>query len=451
MSLKEKTDVFHKLRLKVALVSSAIIAVFLLLVLISFNVILSIGLRSDISDYIDSSVALVESTFHQGYTLHPSFRQAPLPPSLKPPREDYFFRPPEFSVKKKIPSLRVRRGFEHSLKALIDQEGNVKDLVHKFSDEDEKEKSAIVLALTAYNSGRVFSRFDGFAFKTVLLEDGKTNLVVGVDISTDSRLLYRIFLSSVFIYIFSILLIFTFSWLIAGYMIKPVDEAFSRQKQFIADASHELKTPISVMAANIEVLRQDYPDNKWIEYLREENKRMGNLVLDMLYLAKNDSGVNKINLTEFSLGEAVAVAVLPFEAVAFESGKKFSYEEPLEKVFVEAEESKIRQAVIILTDNAMKNSDSGDLIKISAGEEGGKAFVSVYNSGSGISKEDQQKIFERFYRVDSSRARNTGGSGLGLAIAKTIADEHKGKIEVESDGHTYTKFTLTIPVKSPLL
>ncbi|MBQ2481928.1 MAG: GHKL domain-containing protein, partial [Treponema sp.] len=234
-------------------------------------------------------------------------------------------------------------------------------------------------------------------------------------------------------------------WNFSRIAVEPVEEAFLRQRNFIADASHELKTPIAVIGANIDVVEQELPGNKWLGYIKTENSRMAELVKNLLYLAKNDADRNNLCMMKFDFANAVEGAALPFESVAMEQGKSMDISVPEEPLWVMGDESHIKQVAVILIDNAIKNSDAGAVIKISVRAEGKKGFLTVYNTGRGIAEKDIPQIFNRFYRADSSRARSTGGYGLGLTIAKSIADSHRGKITVKSEEGKYAEFTFMMP------
>lgn len=255
----------------------------------------------------------------------------------------------------------------------------------------------------------------------------------------------KIKLVSIVAIVLSSVVIFGISWFVSKFAVKPLQKVLNEQKQFIADASHELKTPIAVISANVSVLEQELEGSKWIEYIKKENNRMGLLVQDMLYLAREDAGGVEYEMTEFDLADAVAYSVLPFESLAYESGKKFFLDIPESRINIVGDEKKIKQVAIILVDNALKNSDSGAEIRVGVSCEGQKTSIKVYNTGHGIPLDEQKKIFNRFYRSDSSRARKTGGCGLGLSIAQTIVSGHGGKIEVESEVEKYVQFTVSLP------
>lgn len=225
--------------------------------------------------------------------------------------------------------------------------------------------------------------------------------------------------------------IYFISRYLSDWAIKPVEVAFQKQKQFVADASHELKTPITVIDANIDVLlSQDNIDTenlKWFGYIKNETKRMNSLVQDMLYLAKLDN--NNFEKFEFDLSEAVENIVLPFESLVYEQNKNI-YMDIEEAVYYKGDSNSIKQVLAIFMDNAVKYCNDKGNIYVRLKKYDSKIKIEVENTGSKIA--DTEKIFERFYREDSSRDRNTGGFGLGLPIAKAIVENHNGNIYVEN-------------------
>lgn len=235
---------------------------------------------------------------------------------------------------------------------------------------------------------------------------------------------------------------FVLAFFISKLALSQAEEAFDKQKRFIADAGHELKTPIAVIGANIDVLSSDEKlnSNKFFQYIKRENGRMGDLVKDLLYLARDDADRLEMIKSEFDFSNAVENAILPFEVVAFENGMTLEME--IQKgIFCNGDEKSLKQLFVILVDNAIKNSDKGAKITVKAYTARQNIIYKVRNTGNGIKKEDLQKIFERFYRVDSSRARKTGGYGLGLSIAQTIAQKHGGTLKAESEYGKYAEFT----------
>ncbi|MBQ8087466.1 MAG: HAMP domain-containing histidine kinase [Clostridia bacterium] len=231
-------------------------------------------------------------------------------------------------------------------------------------------------------------------------------------------------------------------WLIHR-LIRPVDEAFERQKQFVWDASHELKTPLAVISANAQLLEADLGDNEELGYIRSEVDRSDKLIQSLLTLARMDKGSVKAELKRFDLSHAAYSVLLPFESTVFEAGKTLEMDIP-EGIQCVGDEEMIKQLLVILMSNALKYSDEGGSIRTRIFAKGDKRIIEVFNTGPAIPKEAQAKIFDRFYRVDSSHNSEIPGSGLGLAIAKSIVEAHKGKITVESAEGGGTTFTVTL-------
>jgi signal transduction histidine kinase len=232
--------------------------------------------------------------------------------------------------------------------------------------------------------------------------------------------------------------------------IRPVEESFNRQKQFVADASHELKTPLTTINTNVDVLlsHQDSrigDERKWLDYIKTETERMTKLTNDLLYLAKLDHDDNNIMFSKVSFSEAAESIILVMEAVLFEKDINLTYN-ITPNVYVNGSSEQLKQVVMILFDNAVKYTPKSGNISISLTAETGDAVLRVRNSGEGISEDAQKHIFDRFYREDKSRARESGGYGLGLAIAKAAVTSCKGTIRVNSEKNTYTEFTVKIPI-----
>ena len=241
----------------------------------------------------------------------------------------------------------------------------------------------------------------------------------------------------------ALLILFFISILLSNWMIKPVKDTFEKQKQFISDASHELKTPISVISANADVLENEIGHNKWLSYIKSESTRMNKLVNHLLTLARLDDAKHTYHFTEFNLGKTVLNVALPFESTAFEADIDFSLSID-DRIQYSGQKEEIMQLTAILIDNAIKHTDAGGTVKVTLKQLSGKRILEVYNTGQGIARKEKSKIFERFYRSDEARSRSLESYGLGLSIAKSIVRNHKGKIEVQSLEGEWAKFTVTL-------
>ncbi|MBR1584013.1 MAG: hypothetical protein IJ662_00555 [Clostridia bacterium] len=226
-------------------------------------------------------------------------------------------------------------------------------------------------------------------------------------------------------------------------MVKPVDEAMEKQKQFVWDASHELKTPLAVISANAEALAGEMGDHPSLQYIRSEVQRTDHLVQSLLTQARLEKGSAPVAQEKFDLSRALLSVALPFESAVYEAGKTIEMDIP-EGVVCTGNEEMIQQLTMILLSNAVKYSDAGGRIALSLESRGDKRLIRVHNSGPAIPAAEQEKIFDRFYRVDSSHNRETPGNGLGLAIAKNIVEIHRGRIAVQSEEGKGTTFTVTL-------
>ena len=255
-------------------------------------------------------------------------------------------------------------------------------------------------------------------------------------------------LLKVFIFIgsISLILLLLISIYLTNKTIKPIKETFEKQKQFIADASHELKTPLAIIRTNTSLVLSNKgatveSQSKWLNYINNQIGRMTELLDEMLSLAKLDTNRELQEFKDFDLSKLLNSILLTFEAVIFEN--RIELESNIsENVSLKGDKESIIKVVIILLDNAIKYTNKSGKINVNLQQEKNKIKLKIKNTGEGIKKEDLEKIFERFYRVDSSRARETGGYGLGLSIAKSIVDSHKGKIYAESNIGKDTTFII---------
>ena len=235
---------------------------------------------------------------------------------------------------------------------------------------------------------------------------------------------------------------FFLSMFLARKIVDPLEESYQKQKQFISDAGHELKTPVSVVSANAELLAREIGDNTWLRNIQYENERMGMLVGQLLELARTESvtpQTERIHLSRLVDGEA-----LPFESVAFEGGLVLKTNIAA-NIDVVGNSTQLKQIVSILLDNAIRHSKEQGEVYLSLTKEHGFAKISVINKGDEIPEEQRARIFERFYRVDTARNGEGKHYGLGLAIAKAIAASHKGHIAVRCfDG--FVEFGVWLPL-----
>lgn len=242
------------------------------------------------------------------------------------------------------------------------------------------------------------------------------------------------------------------SLFLSRWALRPAEQAWEQQRQFVADASHELKTPLTVILANIGILLSRPNDtiaqqHKWIENTQTEAERMKKLVDDLLFLAKSDAVLAPMPHTKLDLSDLIWSSVLPFEPVAFEQGVALDSDIPA-GITVQGDAGQLRQVAAILLDNACKYAGEKGRVSVRLEAAQDKIRLRVQNTGEPIAPDKLKHIFERFYRADASRAREKGGYGLGLAIAQRIVAAHRGSITAQSDAQSGTTFTVTLPKPS---
>jgi len=238
-------------------------------------------------------------------------------------------------------------------------------------------------------------------------------------------------------------------WFLAGKSLAPVQEAFEHQRAFVADASHELRTPLAVIRANAEYLQADQPDNTELHEIVRESDRLANLVDSLLALARGDKDTGADQRIVFDIGKEVDAAVGTMEPLAGERGIELTVSTiPL---FVRGDPDAIRQLIVILLDNALRYTSQDGRVHVQTAADGNNALITVHDTGIGIREESLPHVFERFYRADDARNRESGGSGLGLAIARELVSQHGGKIDVESAKGVGTTFIVRLPLAKAAL
>ena len=279
-----------------------------------------------------------------------------------------------------------------------------------------------------------------------LVEDnGLYRKLAFVDMSMEQATLARVIRSYLVIALAALLVLLGIAAAASRWVTRPVERAWRQQRQFLSDASHELKTPLTVILSNAELLEgAALPEKpaRWSGNIRCEAEQMRTLVEQMLTLARADNGVRPAAMEPVNFSDVATECVLSFEPVAFEAGKPLE-DHVAEDVTVTGDKDRLRHLISILLDNAVKYGAPGGTITLTLERTERQARLTVANPGDPIPPEHLPHLFERFYRADSSRGEQSG-FGLGLSIADTIAREHKGSLRAESDAVS-TRFIFTLP------
>ena len=345
------------------------------------------------------------------------------------------------------------QSFSPTFSVVTDENGTVSEVNMAFSMSENfySDKAAEIIS-SGKSSGRIHGEnTDGSAssWRYLLKKIDGGYIIAFTEISSDIYILKMFALCLLLIALAAIIVTVFISLFFANSSIRPIEEAYNKQKQFIADASHELKTPLSAINTNIDVLLSqtdaDDDERKWLFYIKDEAWRMSKLTNDLLYLARADYGAEARVYGRVSWTDIVKNALLIMEARAFEQNVTLN-SRIADNIFVAADAEQLKQLVMILLDNAVKYTPSGGSIEMDLQKRNSDAYLIVKNTGSGISDVDLPHIFDRFYRSDKARTyTENSGYGLGLAIAKTIAESFKGTITAESHPDSYTVFTVKLP------
>ena len=275
---------------------------------------------------------------------------------------------------------------------------------------------------------------------------GRMRSIVFADTSSEKAMISGLIRNSVIIGLIGYVIFFMISLILAKWVTKPVEKTWNEQKQFIADASHELKTPLTVIMTNAEMMSdKSYSESDrdgFTKNILSTSKRMRGLVESLLELARLDNNRAQIKLEEVNFSKLINDSILPFEPLFYENDMELSADTDKD-VKVSGDKDKLRQVINILLDNALKYSDPADKVTVKLKRHSSECILSVSGLGTPLTKEECENIFKRFYRMD--QARNDGQSyGLGLSIADSIIKEHNGKIWAESE-NGYNTFYISLP------
>ena len=336
--------------------------------------------------------------------------------------------------------------FLPSVFIMLDEDGLVADSKINYlelSDDDIKNLANTIVSLKQ-SRGKVSS----YNLDYITVKQDNLTYIVAADNSFESGNIRNLFILCLLSFILSFFVFFVISLILSAWILKPVEKAWQQQNRFVSDASHELRTPITVILANLNILASKKEEliktqYQWIDNTKEEASRMKQLVDELLFLARSDDRQSKLVFSEINLSEVLLSRMLSFEALAFEKGIKLDYD-IADNLKILGHEGNVKQLLSILLDNAMKYCGEKGSVYLKAYYIKEKTFVLIQNSGEPIDTEDLKHIFERFYRTDKSRARTEGGYGLGLAIAKTIVESMHGRISVLSDKENGTVFKIEL-------
>lgn len=258
---------------------------------------------------------------------------------------------------------------------------------------------------------------------------------------------YRFLVISIIMALAGFIIVFLVISFFSGKFIRPISESYEKQKRFITDAGHEIKTPLTIINANVDVLEMDIGKNECLEDIRQQAERLTVLTNDLVYLARMEEAENTLQMIEFPVSEVVLETAEPFKTLSATQGKEFICNvQPM--LSMRGNCKAIQQLVSILMDNALKYSPSGGKVSLDFARQNKNLVLTVSNTtDSVITAENLNHIFDRFYRTDPSRNSETGGHGIGLSVAKAIVTAHGGKISASVKSENSFQITAILPVQ----
>lgn len=297
-------------------------------------------------------------------------------------------------------------------------------------------KGAIEFAEKVIDKKEPTGFIDDFRYATKVVPNGYRIIFLDCGRKLDA---YNSFLhTSILMAIGGLIIAFIFVFVFVGRIIEPVAESYAKQKRFITDAGHEIKTPLTIINANIDLLETELGENESLSDIAQQTKRLKTLTNDLVMLARMEETEEKIQKIEFPISEIATETVKPFQNVAIQQGKEFLCNiQPM--LTLKGNDKAIIQFINILMDNALKYSPAGGMVAFDLTKQNRTLYIHAFNTTeSEVNKHQLDQVFERFYRTDSSRNSETGGSGIGLSVAKAIVASHGGKIQAwTQDGHSF--------------
>ena len=445
----------RKLRRK--FIVAAVAAVFLVLFLL-IGAINVLNYRKLVRD-ADSTLEILSQNGGRfpGQMLRPEDQ----PPEMIPPPQDMLLPPqdpaapsdgvPVPDTGRKGPFGDRRGGYgelayqSRYFTARFDSEGNMTVNLDNLASLTEDEAGA--LAASVYAQGREKGFADGYRWRRTQAEGAGTLLLFlncVRELDTFRSFLY----ASIGISLIGILGVFLLLLLFSGRIVRPIAESYEKQKRFITDAGHELKTPITIIQADADVLASELEggeENEWIADIRRQTRRLTALTADLIYLSRMEEETLPQQMQVFSLSELTEETARSFQAIARSQEKAFQLS-VTPGLQMTGDEKAVGKLVSILLDNAMKYSPPGGTVSAVLERAGRNARLTVRNTASQIGKGNADRLFERFAREDRSRSSETGGFGLGLAIAKAVTEAHHGKIHAESEDGASLTVTAELPL-----
>lgn len=302
-------------------------------------------------------------------------------------------------------------------------------------------EDASVYALKVWEQEETSGFLSSYRYLKKSVSDG--TLVIFVDCRRNLATFRTFLFSSILVSLLGLFSVFILVLFFSRLVMKPVSESYEKQRQFITDAGHEIKTPLTIIDANREILEMEYGENEWSKSIGKQTLRLTELTNSLIYLSRMEEADKHLQSADFSISDLATEMADSFQVLADTQGKHFSTKiSPM--LSYHGDEASIRRLFSILLDNAIKYSPPQGSIEITLDKRGKNIRFTVYNTATQILPESLPRLFDRFYRTDASRNSETGGYGIGLSIARAVVDAHKGKISAESKDNNSLLITVIL-------
>ncbi|MCP1102020.1 two-component system sensor histidine kinase CiaH [Aequitasia blattaphilus] len=304
--------------------------------------------------------------------------------------------------------------------------------------------TAIACANTVWKKGHTHGFLDNYRYISYV--SGSDTHIIFLDCGRNLDTLRTFIFTGISVSTIGLLAVFFLIFLLSGHIIKPFSENYEKQKRFITDAGHELKTPLTIINADTEVLSMDFGENEWINDIQSQTKRLTDLTNDLILLSRMEEEQSPTQMIEFPLSDVIEETTNSFQVLAKTQGKTIDTQiEPFISMY--GDEKALRHLLTLFLDNAIKYSDQNGKISVTLKKQKSQIKLSIYNSTESISRQQLDHLFDRFYRTDQSRNSQTGGYGLGLSIAAAIVSAHKGKISASTEDEKSLLIKVVFPTK----
>lgn len=412
-----------KLRVKLILASMFSISIVLLIIMSAIGIL---NYRQTVADADRNLSILAENGGSFPMTLN--YEEQSPPPDAGAGREKGFS--PELPYELRYFSV-----------SLDDQGGLLTVNTGKIAAVSTSEAVEYARSIWEKGSSRGFS--DDYRY--LVREKGSETEIFFLDCGRSLDTLRNFVITGIAVSLASLLVILLLLSFLSGRIVKPFSESYEKQRRFITDAGHELKTPLTIIDADAQILEMDLGENEWLRDIQQQTRRLADLTHDLILLSRMEEDSTRLQPIEFPLSDVVEETVQAFQALAKTQGKTLSCGAQ-KMVSMYGDEKAVRRLVTILLDNAVKYTEAGGSISLTLEKQRNGIRLSVYNTTGFISREHLDHLFERFYRTDQSRNSQTGGYGLGLSIAAAIVNAHKGRITASTEDEKSLRVTVTFPL-----